>query len=241
MNLILPVEIKIFEDVEWVSACAQLIWEEIKNSCREKGYCNIVLTGGRSAESIYRKWRDLYITKKEKLNVYFGDERCVPSNDLDSNYRMVVDSMVNKETQENISIFPILGDADNKENEAARYEAVLPLEIDILLLSIGEDGHIASIFPKSEAVFEKARRMMVINGPKKPYERISITPNVIHSAGKIFCFGQGSAKGKALALTFAIETDIFLVPAKIAKNGIWLLDRSAEEVMIQNNTVQKIK
>jgi 6-phosphogluconolactonase len=233
----IPRDILVFDDRQWVSESAKIISKAVENICKLKGSCNLMLTGGRSAEKIYKEWTSSGFLEQNKINFYFGDERCVPLADSESNYRMAIDALLAGSKKENITIYPVNGDAVDKEKEAKRYEALLPCKIDILLLSIGEDGHIASLFPQDKLLIENERKMMLVKCPKKPFSRISISPVVIRSAGKIFCFGQGSSKGKALAAVFKSESEVLKVPAKLAVRGTWLLDRSAQLVMNQYSMV----
>ncbi len=222
-------EIISFEDPHWAVESAGVLNRYVENVCAEKGSCSILLTGGRGAQCVYNEWRNFL--SSHKIDFYFGDERCVPLSDPESNYRLVMESLLSDEPTEKITIYPIQGDAVHKEEEAKRYAALLPDTIDILLLSIGEDAHIASLFPQSEILLEKERKVMPATGTKKPFSRFTITPVVIRAAGRIFCFGQGPAKGKALALIFNGQNDFLSVPAKLALHGTWLLDHSAENAM----------
>lgn len=226
-------EILVFEDEQWVDKSAKIIQETVDDICKLKDSCSIMLTGGRSAEKIYREWSNSSFLEQNRITFYFGDERCVSHNDTQSSYHMVSKVLLTDSIHKDITIYPIYGDAIDKKKEANRYAALLPSKIDILLLSIGEDAHIASIFPYDRILMERQKKVVPVTGPKEPFSRISITPVVISSALRIFCFGQGATKGKALASVFNDTLDILSIPAKLALQGTWLIDHSANRAMKQ--------
>jgi len=82
------------------------------------------------------------------------------------------------------------------EKAAKAYETLLPNSIDILLLGIGEDGHIASLFPNSPQLQEQKRLCLPITGPKPPYKRLTVTPPLIKSAKTTYILAQGKEKVK---------------------------------------------
>jgi len=226
-------EILVFEDNSWADMSAKIICETVDNVCALQGSCNIMLTGGRSAKSIYQHLSNSSFLEQKKINIYFSDERCVSLDDNESNYNMVNSVLIAGCKNKNLSIYPIYGDVFDKQNESIRYESLLPDTIDVLLLSIGEDSHIASLFPQDKTLIENKKKVVPVTVPKKPFSRISITPVVINSAIRIFCFGQGVIKGNALASVFNDNTDILSVPAKLALHATWLLDHTAYRTMKQ--------
>ena len=226
-------KILVFDDNYWADKSAKIICETVDNICELQGLCNIMLTGGRSAKLIYQKLSNSSFLEHNKINLYFSDERCISHDDYESNYNMVNNVLLASCKNKNISLYPIYGDVYDKQNESIRYESLLPNRIDVLLLSIGEDSHIASLFPYDKTLTENQKKVVPVIGPKKPFSRISITPVVINSAKRIFCFGQGAIKGKALAAVFTDKMDILSVPAKLALHGTWLMDYTAYQTMNQ--------
>jgi 6-phosphogluconolactonase len=105
----------------------------------------IMLTGGRSAEALYKSWSRDSFFDHSKITYYFGDERCVPPKHSDSNYGMAVSALFPLGIPENCNIMRMRGEATDRSVEAERYSKLLPESVDILLLSVGPDGHIASL------------------------------------------------------------------------------------------------
>jgi 6-phosphogluconolactonase len=127
-------------------------------------------------------------------------------------------------------IHRIIGEAENIKEEAKRFESILPDSIDILLLSVGPDGHIASLFPKSEFLTETEKSIIAIkNSPKPPSKKITITPKVIKSAKNIIVMATGEEKGKVLAEALKIPRNIDEMPVRITngENTTWILDKNA--------------
>ena len=83
------------------------------------------------------------------------------------------------------------GELTDHEEAARKYEQMLPLSIDILLLSVGLDGHIASLFPMNHVLQEKTRSVISVVGPKPYPKRLTVTQHVIKSAKSVFLFAQG--------------------------------------------------
>lgn len=103
----------------------------------------------------------------------------------------------------------------------------MPANIDILLLSIGEDGHIASLFPNKNSLLEKERNVILVTGDKPPIQRITITQKVITNTRMIFSFVTGEMKGKAFGEAIKQPNNFLEVPARLEFHGTWLMDDSA--------------
>lgn len=128
---------------------------------------------------------------------------------------------------EKIQFERIRGEAESPENEVIRYEALLPDEIDLVLLSVGEDGHIASLFPHSSALMSEANMAYVSDAPKPPSYRISITPRVILNAKHVIVMASGDVKGQVLARAQNSPDDISELPVRVTIGRTWVLDEEA--------------
>lgn len=212
--------------LEWPVQAAQLIHDHVVSVLADMGQCSVMLTGGRSAEGVYIAWAQLPAFKKMSgVQFYFGDERCVSPEHPESNYGMVMRTLFEQGVPAGCSVFRMEAEDANREEATKRYEDRLPNKIDVLLLGVGEDGHIASIFPGSVALQEKKRQVLAITGPKPPYDRFTITPPVITRASAIFVLAIGEAKGRILAKALQGKEDFDRMPACLAlSNATWLLD-----------------
>lgn len=217
--------IKIFEPALWDQKAAELIHVQVESAIRRCGQCNILLTGGTAAKRMYSAWsRAFDISSLGDVTFYFGDERCVPPGHPESNYGMAMSALFESGMPQNCTVHRMEADSDDLEAAADRYAAVLPGSIDILLLGVGEDGHIASLFPYSTALLEKRRPVQPISGPKQPYQRLTITPPVIIQAHSIFLLAPGAAKAAVLEEALRLPNNIDALPARLAMKGTWLLD-----------------
>jgi 6-phosphogluconolactonase len=230
--------IHVFPDEKWPGMSASIINNAVSAVCKEKGGCSIMLTGGRSAERMYYEWADLLLANSS-LSFYFGDERCVSPDDPESNYGLVMRSLFTSGLPNQYKMQRVHGEAGDIEAEAGRYDLLLPKVINVLLLSMGEDAHIASIFPADTSIHKKNHRVAVVTGPKPPNPRITITPKFIARAEKIFCLVTGSLKSAALANVFQDKGDAISIPAKLVSNGNWLIDSSAAKSIEKELIVKK--
>lgn len=214
----------VFEDEEWSVKASKLIAKEVESCCLTKGKCDFMLTGGETASQLYLELFPSIKEFSESMYFYFGDERCVDNNSPDSNYNMVINLLPNYFNKNRF--YRIIGDSKDAEEECVRYSALLPERIDILLLSIGEDSHIASLFPGFD-LFSNSNKMITSQSPYHKYQRITITKNVIDSSIQVFCLAKGKAKGEALANSLKENSTITEYPARLVKSEKWILDFSA--------------
>jgi len=188
----------------------------------QKSPATVMLTGGRSAAQLYTEWQK-HPSFKNLTNTtfYFGDERCVPPDHPESNYSMVMQTLFKDGLPNNCKIHRMQAEQQDLNKAAKAYERLLPNSIDILLLGIGEDGHIASLFPNSPQLQEQKRRCLPITGPKPPYKRLTVTPPVIKSAKITYILAEGSAKKQIIEQAKQNSADINRLPAQMTKAPIW--------------------
>jgi 6-phosphogluconolactonase len=211
----------------WTAFVADTIGQAIRSVLSRKNVCHIMLTGGQTAERLYKYWADTDALSSKGLRFLFGDERCVPPDDANSNYALVMKTLFDKGMPSGCSIARMEAENPDQEAAAKAYEKLIPEEIDILLLGMGVDGHIASLFPNSSALLVEERSVLPIKGPKLPFERLTITPKVIASAKSIFLLVTGTEKGVVLAEALKSESDFMSLPVCLTLAGTWLLDAEA--------------
>ena len=208
---------------EWPSRASELILTEIR-SLSLRGQCpTVMLTGGRSARALYAEWaKSSAFHATNNVDYYQGDERCVPSSHAESNSGMVMRDLFSQGMPPGCRFFPMAADG-NKESLARDYEKILPERLDVLLLSVGEDGHVASLFPGGAALEEENRRVLPASGPKAPHDRLTITPSVIRNARAVFLLAQGEQKARLLGSVLA-GGEAGSLPVALAMDATWLLD-----------------
>ena len=150
----------------------------------------------------------------------FGDERCVSPNDPDSNYRFACDALFPHGLLAWAVIHRI--EAEDVDAAARRYAAAIPDRVDILLLSMGDDGHIASLFPYGEGLHESTKRVLPVVGPKLGVRLITVTPSVLLRARETFVMALGRQKLSLHHQALRDPADIDALPARIVLEKTWI-------------------
>jgi 6-phosphogluconolactonase len=203
---------------------------------------NIALAGGNTPRTIYEQWATVQNDKLwDKVHFFWGDERCVPPDHNDSNYRMANDAMLSKISIKETQVHRIRCE-DNAEAEIQRYadeirkylptKSKLP-EFDWILLGVGTDGHTASLFPDSGALKEQSSIYVIAEHPQTGQERISLSLPVINNAKKITFLVTGEKK--AQIIRDILKNKLSGCPAARVKplSGMlqWYLDEAAASLL----------
>jgi 6-phosphogluconolactonase len=235
--------IHIFPDAaEMAKALAAEMANEINNAASSGRKLSVALSGGSTPKLLFSDLADFYSGTIEWNNVQFfwGDERCVPPNDPESNYGVARKLLFEKIPIPEQNIKRIIGENDPLE-EALRYASVIKNNLDsnngwpvfdLMILGMGEDGHTASIFPGREDMFSSDEICMVATHPVTRQKRITITGNVINNSKKLIFVVSG--KNKAGILSVIMEgNNSATYPAGLVKpvsgNLHWYIDREAAE------------
>jgi 6-phosphogluconolactonase len=216
-------KVKIVDATTWPTIVASMIMTSIAQANRERGSCSVMLTGGRNAARLYEAWAAL--PEFDQLsNVYFylGDERCVPPYHPESNYALVMQTIFQKGIPNGCLLFRMEADVVDRVSAAQYYESLLPDALDILLLSVGEDGHIASLFPGSPALQESQRLVTSVTCLKPPHQRLTITPPVIQKAREVMVLALGEQKRVVYEEALRVPSDIDVIPARLVLNRTWI-------------------
>ncbi len=221
----------IVESEAFVDAAADWIRQKIDEVLQQAESCSLMLAGGGTPMPIYKKLATQTDLPWQRIVIYFGDERCVPPLTPENNAFMAISQLFPNGVPQGVSVHRMCGEED-PDKAALAYESLLPPRIDILLLGMGDDGHTASIFPGSVALDEEQRRVMPVIGNKPPMQRLTITPSVIREARHLLVMAQGEEKADAVRWAL-IEGS---VPASLAVEGDWLLDREAARSLIYRET-----
>ena len=162
------------------------------------------------------------------LIFYFGDERCVPPDHPESNYGLAMRTLFQHGVPHGCTVNRMAADQEDREAAADAYAQQLPDRLDLVLLTVGEDGHIASLFPHSAALFETRRRVVPVLVPKWPPERLTITPPVITQAVDVFIMALGPNKAAVFQEASAKSSNevnaIAALPVRLVLSATWLLD-----------------
>ena len=184
------------------------------------GAQSLVLAGGTTPKRCYELLAELDV-QWGRVSVLFGDERCVPPDHPDSNYRMVKESLLDRVAPATVYRMPAeLGPDEGADAYAEVVANVAPL--DLVLLGVGEDGHVASLFPGHPLLGATGLTAGIRDSPKPPRERVTLTLEAIRDAGRVLIIATGSGKADAVALAKRGE-----VPSGMIPGARWLIDRAA--------------
>lgn len=217
--------VKHFESFEWAALAADFVQSSISANLGSQRECTVMLTGGKSAQRVYREWAIISAFRQMTgVRFYFGDERCVSPSDPDSNFGMARQTLFSKGVPVGCSVFRMEAEDPDCWAAARRYSDALPDRVDVLLLGVGEDGHIASLFPHSDAFGEASQRVVPVSSPLQPCKRLTVVPQVISLAKSIIVLASGAAKAAVLSEALRDPSDFKELPARMALSGTWLLD-----------------
>lgn len=201
-------------DAEAVADAAAEIFVASANAAAERhGGFTVCLAGGSTPRRLY----ELLATPEfagrvpwDNVDVVFGDERCVPTDHEDSNFRMASDRLLNRVPIPRNQIHPMMGYFSNPSRAAYFYEEELRKlypdaawpRFDLLLLGLGEDGHTASLFPGTDALKESERWCVANFIPDFGNWRITLTLPALCHAELILFLVTGKSKARIVAEAF---------------------------------------
>lgn len=180
----------------------------------------LVLTGGTSPIRTYQLLAGLDV-EWARVAILFGDERCVPPLDPDSNYRVAKENLLDRVNPATVHRIP----AELGPDEGARlYAEVVRGEapFDVVLLGVGEDGHVNSLFPGHPELHATGLTAGIHDSPKPPPQRVTMTFGAIRDAQLILVIAAGAGKAGAVAMARRGES-----PSGMINNAKWLIDRAA--------------
>lgn len=209
---------------------AEILAKKIHSAVQARGRCSLALSGGSTPGPVYEELGESDLAAQvewSQLEIYFADERAVPIDHPESNYRLVKDTLLKSHPEVLGQMFHMPADAADRDQAAKRYARRMPDPIDVLVLGMGPDGHTASLFPGSAALDEKEQRVVAVTAPKPPPERMTITPAVFERARSIVMIVAGEEKSAMVARALTGIVDPKAVPAQLARRATWVLDQAA--------------
>ncbi|MFN4033885.1 MAG: 6-phosphogluconolactonase [Fimbriimonadales bacterium] len=204
------------------STVLELDWERVADGLTEylrgrlhkQPTCSLLLSGGKTPEPLYlllaaRRYRNAL--DWSRVHLFWGDERYVPHDDPQSNYYFAYETWLRKANLPEANIHPMpthYADPDEAarayESELRRYfgaEATLPM-FDLVLLGVGDDGHIASLFPNSTALEETERWVVPSLAPTEPRQRLTVTLPALNAARPVWFLVSGERKRAVIEQLF---------------------------------------
>ena len=230
------------DEVELASRAAERIAQLIAAAASAHGSAIVSLTGGATPRRLYsaladprQPWRSRIPWPQVQL--FWGDERHVPPDHSDSNYRMAKTTLLDHVPIPADHVHRMRGELPDAREAAADYERTLNSAFDVMLLGVGEDAHIASIFPASELLDTRVerpptrRRVAAIWVLHLDAWRITLTPDAILDSRAIVVLVAGANKADAVHAALHEPLDVQKSPAQLLRSAgdrvEWFVDRAA--------------
>jgi 6-phosphogluconolactonase len=217
---------------EVAGAAAELFAASAAAAVEARGAARVAVSGGTTPKAMFALLADKSATyfarvPWAKLHLFWVDERCVPPDDKDSNYRMTNEAMLSKVPLPAAQVHRMEGELE-PEVAAARYEAAIRMGFrlegaetpvfDLVLLGMGDDGHTASLFPHTEALNELGRIVVANHVPQQARSwRITLTSPVINHARETAFLIEGAAKTDVLSRVLTGPYDPETYPSQMIR------------------------
>ncbi|MET0625574.1 MAG: 6-phosphogluconolactonase [Pyrinomonadaceae bacterium] len=236
-------ELKVFDDPERVARAAAARFAELaREAVTERGLFTVALAGGSTPRRVYELLAGEEFGEQIDwggVHVFFGDERAVPADHAESNYRMAFESLLSRVPVPEKNVHRIEGLGDAAAN-ASEYESELRglfgddaewPRLDLVMLGMGDDGHTASLFPDTAALAE-TRAWVAANWVEKLGAwRVTLTASSVNAARHVLFLVVGGGKAERLREVLKGERD----PARLPSQSIrprdgtleWFVDRAA--------------
>jgi 6-phosphogluconolactonase len=232
---------------------AQYLVEMAAEVVDARGQVRIAISGGSTPKAAFQLLADPHQRFRssmpwDRLHLYWVDERCVPPDDPESNYRMTRETLLSHVPLPAEHVHRMEGELE-PEVAAARYESTLRnsfrLEgaesprFDLVALGMGEDGHTASLFPYTSAIHEMSRLVTANHVPQKDTWRVTLTWPVINHASSVFFLIAGVDKAERIREVFMGPHDPERLPSQLIwpSSGILtlFLDKAAAALLPATN------
>ncbi len=239
------VHIAIFDDKHTLSQnVAEYIMRIVKESIALYGRFTIALTGGTTPGEAYSLLGSEPIKSQidwQRVHIFWGDERCVPQNNPDSNFYLAQEVLLDKIAIPKSHIHPMPADQPDRDVASQAYTVEMQHtfgtngipSFDLIHLGMGPEGHTASLFPHQASLHEIHRLVMPVSVPKPPPDRLTFTPPLLNAARNVLFLVTGSDKAETLHAVLEGEYQPDEYPAQIVRptNGevVWMLDRAVAQ------------
>lgn len=237
--------IRICDDPEALShAAAELFTAQARQAVTDRGRFSVALSGGDTPRRTYEllaqePFRDL--VPWQNTHIFWGDERCVPANDLRNNARMACQVLLDYVPVPSEQVHPMICNGSPQE-PAVAYETLLRgffadgrPRFDLILLGLGENGHTASLFPGTSVLEEQLRWVAEVPVAEELMCRLTLTAAVINQAARIVFLVSGHDKAAILRKVLEETPDSHTIPACLIKPAhgelLWLVDQDAASLL----------
>ena len=241
-------DVEVVEPKLFAGVVADEITFSINDAIHDRGSCSVILAGGKTPSVIYRtlsKPPRVTDVDWQKVKFFLGDERWVAPDDMQSNFKMVNETLLSFLPRPGPSVYPLDTSGGDPAVGATKYSQQIAAALgigpgerpifDLVLLGVGEDGHTASVFPRSP-VFDSQPAgsfCAAVPGPKGEGWRVTIMPQALFEARKILFIVRGDNKAAIVRRVLEGDDDAREIPARlfvpVAKSVTWFIDSAAAQ------------
>lgn len=232
----MPRELLVVADAQALAREAERRVLAVAEAARSaRGVFHLALSGGSTPRALYRRLAALPRERFDAWHVWWGDERFVPHEHPDSNYRMAREELLDALELPPERVHPVPTQLSDPQAAARAYAQALadalgdPPALDLVLLGMGDDGHTASLFPGDAALEERTAPVAAAFPEHAPYARVTLTLPALAAARAVLFLVTGADKRPALARVLAGDAEPPAARVRPASGElVWLLDRAAE-------------
>jgi 6-phosphogluconolactonase len=238
-------DVRIEESIPALAAdSAELFVDLAQQAIDDHRQFKVALSGGSTPKLLYGLLTsDTFRSEVQwdRILYFFGDERWVPHNNKESNYKLAKDELFSKIGISLDIVFPMPTEGLSPDEAAAQYAATVRKQFgtadgevpvfDLIFLGMGDDGHTASLFPHTDAVHERTKLVAAPYVEKLASHRITLTPPVLQAARNVIFMVTGDTKAAALKQVLEGPRNIDEYPSQLLREAkgrvIWMVDRAA--------------
>lgn len=217
----------------------------VQQTLKSNQYFNVAISGGQTPKLFFEAIAARSEVCWEKINIFWVDERYVPADSSESNYKLAMDLLLSKVPIPPSNIHRIQTEFYNFELAVQNYEQIIREvfklgenqipKFDLIVLGMGADGHTGSLFPNSCASFDANDIACVVYMLEKKFNRITLTYPVLRAASSIIVLVSGEQKAQILKTVFESQPDEVKYPIHflwpVLDKVIWFIDKAAAEYL----------
>ena len=230
-------------------AAAEALIRIAGDAVAKRGRFTVVLSGGSTPRRLYETLAATPYSDQVvwgKVEFFWGDERAVPPDHSDSNYRMAHEALLGRIDIADTQVHRMPAERKDREDAAWDYQVEIarvfgvdpngePPRLDLVLLGMGADGHTASLFPYTEGLKEETRWVVSNYAPNLDSYRLTMTPPILNRTAHVIFLVVGADKAKTLAQVLEGSIDTNRLPAQLIKPEegelTWLIDEPAASAL----------
>ncbi len=244
-------EVRLFPDaVPLIRRTAEEFVRAAIDAVARSGSFAVALSGGSTPKALHQLLADDHAFRSripwDRMHIFFGDERHVPPDHKDSNYRMALETLISRAPLHPDQITRIKGEYGDTEKAALEYQQALRAyfklqdgelpRFDLVLLGMGDEGHTASLFPGTKALHASSNRFVVRNWIGKLFtERVTLTAPAINQANLVIFLVTRADKAPALKAVLEGPYEPEQLPSQLIQPAsgrlLWLVDQAAGSML----------